>query len=212
LRSRILLSMDGGSYVLYDTNVISTSYVVHCRASALSRQHSGYGHRTRYATHTGCQRRSVPMHSDRVSMHVIAHGVSHRHRPKVNVLVWRGSHSHAMAPGSSSTKQTWSKPYVELTCPWPERVDMDVLMAVCTAVVMGELSSMPPDEPIALWREHLTSSMTDAVLGVSGGDPVGAFWSCCGRPRRRLAKPIGFVHGRGPRPCTNRLRLRWPCC
>jgi hypothetical protein len=40
---------------------------------------------------------------------------------------------------------------------------MDVPMAVCTAVAMGELNPMPSDEQIALWREHLTSSMTVAV-------------------------------------------------
>ena len=42
------------------------------------------------------------MHSDRDSMHVIAHGVSIRYGPKVYVLVWHGSHSHAMASWSSS--------------------------------------------------------------------------------------------------------------
>ena len=35
-------------------------------------------------------------------MHVIAQGMSIRHRPKVYVLVWHGSHSHAMASWSSS--------------------------------------------------------------------------------------------------------------
>ena len=58
---------------------------------------------------------------------------------------------------------------------WLERGDIDVPMAVCTAVVMGELNYelrtiinhliyMPSDEQIAMWREHLTSSMTVAVL------------------------------------------------
>ena len=42
------------------------------------------------------------MHSDRVSMHASAHGVSHRHRPKVHVLVWHGNRSYAMASWSSS--------------------------------------------------------------------------------------------------------------
>ena len=42
------------------------------------------------------------MHSDRVSMHAIAHGVSLRYGPKVYVLVWHGSRSHAMASWSSS--------------------------------------------------------------------------------------------------------------
>ena len=39
--------MDGGQYVRYHANIVSTTYIVHCRASALSRQQSGYGHRTR---------------------------------------------------------------------------------------------------------------------------------------------------------------------
>ena len=42
------------------------------------------------------------MHSDRVSMHAIAHGVIIRYGPEVYVLVWHGSHSHAMASWSSS--------------------------------------------------------------------------------------------------------------
>ena len=113
--------------------------------------------------------------------------------------------------GPAASLRTWSKAYVELTFPWPERADMDMPMAVCVAVMMVKLGPGPSDEQIALWREHMTSALTVAVLGVSRGDPVGAFCSCCGRLRRRLAKPIRFVHGRGPRPCTNRLRLRWPC-
>ena len=42
------------------------------------------------------------MHSDRVSTHAIAHEVSIRYGPKVYVLVWHGSHYHAMASWSSS--------------------------------------------------------------------------------------------------------------
>ena len=42
------------------------------------------------------------MHSDRVSMHASAHGARLRYGPKVYVLVWHGSHSHAMALWSSS--------------------------------------------------------------------------------------------------------------
>ena len=42
------------------------------------------------------------MHSDRVSVHVIAWRVSRQYGPKVQVLVWHGSHSHAMASWFSS--------------------------------------------------------------------------------------------------------------
>ena len=42
------------------------------------------------------------MHSDRVSTHAIAHEVGIRYGPKVYVLVWHGSHSHAMASWSGS--------------------------------------------------------------------------------------------------------------
>ena len=66
--------------------------------------------------------------------------------------------------GQAASLRTWSKAYVELTCPWPERADMDVPMVVCMAVMMGKLTPMPSDEQIALWREHLTSSM---IVGVS---------------------------------------------
>ena len=113
--------------------------------------------------------------------------------------------------GPAASLRIRSKAYVELTCSWPERADMDVPMVVCMAVMMGKLGPVPSDEQIALWRENLTSALTVAVLGVSRGDCVGAFCSCCGRLRRRLAKPIGFVHASGPDACTNRLRLRWPC-
>ena len=40
---------------------------------------------------------------------------------------------------------------------------MDVPMAVCMAVVMGELNPISSDEQIAPWRENLTSSMRVAV-------------------------------------------------
>ena len=65
--------------------------------------------------------------------------------------------------GPAASLRTWSKAYVELTCSWPERADMDMPMAVCITVMMGKLGPVPSDEQIALWREHLTSSMTDAV-------------------------------------------------
>ena len=42
------------------------------------------------------------MHPDRVSMHAIAWRVSRRYGLIVHVLVWHGSHSHAMASWSSS--------------------------------------------------------------------------------------------------------------
>jgi predicted neutral ceramidase superfamily lipid hydrolase len=42
------------------------------------------------------------MHSDRVSVHAIVWRVSRQYGPKVHVLVWHGSHSHAMASWSSS--------------------------------------------------------------------------------------------------------------
>ena len=44
---------------------------------------------------------------------------------------------------------------------------MDVPTAVCMAVMIGNFTPMPSDEQIALWREHLTSALTVAVLGVS---------------------------------------------
>ena len=42
------------------------------------------------------------MRSDRVSMHAIAWRVSRQYGLIVHVLVWHGSHSHAMASWSSS--------------------------------------------------------------------------------------------------------------
>ena len=54
--------------------------------------------------------------------------------------------------GPAASLRIRSKAYVELTCPWPERADMDVPMVVCMAVMMGKLGPVPSDEQIALWR------------------------------------------------------------
>ena len=113
--------------------------------------------------------------------------------------------------GPEASLRTWSKAYVELTCTWPERGDMDVPMAVCTAVVMSKLSTVPTHEQIALWRENLTSSMTVAVSPCLEVIIFGVFCSCCGRLRRRMKKPMGGVHASGADACTPRLRSRWPC-
>ena len=113
--------------------------------------------------------------------------------------------------GQAASLRTWSKAYVELTFSWLERGDMDVPMAVCTAVVMEKLDCMPSDEQIALWRENLTSSMTGAVLGVSRGDGVGAFCRPCGRLRHRVRRRDTLLHASGADACSNPARLRWPC-
>jgi len=85
---------------------------------------------------------------------------------------------------------------------------MDVPMAVCTDVMMDELSTVPRDEQIALWREHMTSSMTVAVLGVSRGDAVGSFCTHYGLPRHRVRTRIGLLHASGSDACSNPARLR----
>ena len=54
--------------------------------------------------------------------------------------------------GPAASLRIRSKAYVELTCPWPERADMDVPMVVCMAVMMVKLGPVPSDEQIALWR------------------------------------------------------------
>ena len=100
---------------------------------------------------------------------------------------------------------------LSMTCPWPERADMGVPMAACMAVTMGKLSPVPRDEQIALWREHMTSSMTVAVLGVSRGDAVGSFCTHCGLPRHRVRTRIGLLHASGSDACSNPARLRWAC-
>ena len=56
---------------------------------------------------------------------------------------------------------------MELTCPWPERADMDVPMAVRMAVMMGKLGPVPSDEQIALQSENLASSCHTTRVGVS---------------------------------------------
>ena len=57
--------------------------------------------------------------------------------------------------GQAACLRTWSKAYVELTCPWPERADIGVPMAACMTAAMGNLSPVPTDEQIALRRELL---------------------------------------------------------
>ena len=125
--------------------------------------------------------------------------------------------------GPAASLRTWLKAYVELTCPWPERGDMDVPMAVCTTVVMGELTPMPSDEQIALWREYLTSSMTVAVsaclevmvlerfVAVAGDYDV--VWrsqlDSCTEPDRLRAR-IGFAcdgHAADGRKCHKTVRM-----
>ena len=69
--------------------------------------------------------------------------------------------------GQAASLRTWSKAYVELTCPWPERDDMDVPMAVCMAVMMVKLGPVPSDEQIALQSENLASSCHTTRVGVS---------------------------------------------
>ena len=113
--------------------------------------------------------------------------------------------------GPAASLRIRSKAYVELTCPWPERADMDVPMVVCMAVMMGKLGPVPSDEQIALWREHLTSSMTDAVSACLEVITFGAFWSCCGRLRHRMRKRDILLHASGADACSNPARLRWPC-
>ena len=107
------------------------------------------------------------MHSDSVSMHVSAHRACRRYGLMVHVLVWHGSHGFAMASWSSSMVESLVVGYVELTCPWPERADMDVAMAACMTVMMGKLRPVPSDEQIALRSENLASSCHTTRVGVS---------------------------------------------
>ena len=60
-----------------------------------------------------------------------------------------------------------SKAYVKVTCPWPERADMDVPMVVCMAVMMVKLGPVPSDEQIALHSEILASPCHTTRVGVS---------------------------------------------
>ena len=107
------------------------------------------------------------MHSDSVSMHVSAHRACRRYELMFHVLVWHGSHGYAMESWSSSMPRIVSRACVELTCPWPERADMGVPMAVCMAAMMGKLSTVPSDEQIALQSENLASSCHTTRVGVS---------------------------------------------
>ena len=107
------------------------------------------------------------MHSDDVSTHASAHRACSRYGLMVNVLVWHGSHGTVMASWSSSMRMDVSRRPSSMTCPWPERADMDVPMAVCMAAMMGKLSTVPSDEQIALQSENLASSCHTTRVGVS---------------------------------------------
>ena len=54
-----------------------------------------------------------------------------------------------------------------MTCPWPERADMGVPMAVCMTVMMGKLGPVPSDEQVALQSESLASPCHTTRVGVS---------------------------------------------
>ena len=69
--------------------------------------------------------------------------------------------------GPAASLRIRSKAYVELTCPWPERADMGVPMAVCMVVMIGKLAPVPSDEHIALQSESLASSCHTTRVGVS---------------------------------------------
>ena len=95
---------------------------------------------------------------------------------------------------------------------------------------LAELGRVPPDERVALWREHLASAMPGAPSACLGMMVRRKFCSTSGRVRieyssvrRRtalymvigvcsMAKPIGGVHASsGPDACTPWLGFRWPC-
>jgi hypothetical protein len=113
--------------------------------------------------------------------------------------------------GPAASLRIRSKAYVELTCPWPERADMDVPMVVCMAVMVGKLGPVPSDEQIALWNENLASSCHTTRVGVSRARVFQRFCTSCGRLRRRMRKRIRLLHASRADACSNPARLRWPC-
>ena len=94
---------------------------------------------------------------------------------------------------------------------WPERLDIEVPAAVCSAATMGALGRIPVETRIAPKSENWQLSPHRRGVGELCAWSWRVFCSSCGRPRRSLTKRLRFPHGDGPSPCGNRPGFSWAC-
>ena len=94
---------------------------------------------------------------------------------------------------------------------WPERLDIEVPAAVCTAATMGALGRIPVETRIAPKSENWQLSPHRRGVGELCASIGRVFCSSPGRHRRALTTRLGFVHGNGALPCTNPAGVRWAC-
>ena len=94
---------------------------------------------------------------------------------------------------------------------WPERLDIEVPTAVCSAATMGALGRIPVETRIAPKSENWQLSPHRRGVGELCASRRRVFWSCCGRPRHAPTTRLGFPHGEGASPCGNPAGARWAC-
>ena len=94
---------------------------------------------------------------------------------------------------------------------WPERLDIEVPAAVCTAATMGALGRIPVETRIAPKSENWQLSPHRRGVGELCASSRRVFWSSCGRPRHAPTTRLGFPHGNGALPCGNPAGVRWAC-
>ena len=84
---------------------------------------------------------------------------------------------------------------------WPERLDIEVPTAVCSAATMGALGRIPVETRIAPKSENWQLSPHRRGVGELCAWSWRVFCSSCGRPWRPLTKRLRLMHGNGPLPC-----------
>ena len=94
---------------------------------------------------------------------------------------------------------------------WPERLDIEVPAAVCTAATMGALGRIPVETRIAPKSENWQLSPHRRGVGELCASIGRVFCSSPGRHRRALTTRLGFPHGNGALPCGNPAGVRWAC-
>ena len=90
---------------------------------------------------------------------------------------------------------------------WPERLDIEVPAAVCTAATMGALGRIPVETRIAPKSENWELSPHRRGVGDLCASSRRRFCTSPGRPRHAPTTRLGFVHGEGASPCRLVLRV-----
>ena len=94
---------------------------------------------------------------------------------------------------------------------WPERLDIEVPTAVCSAATMGALGRIPVETRIAPKSENWQLSPHRRGVGELCASSRRVFCPSPGRHRRALTTRLGFLHGEGASPCRNPAGVQWAC-